>query len=95
MIFPPALINVEVGGGQRKPWRLWLPVILLWPLLVIAAAILLPLAAVAEVFLSAKGVRPFSLLIALSRVVAELRGTQVEVTSKSPVKRDHVSLYIF
>ena len=78
---PPALLSIDIYKEREKRFRLWLPVFVLWPFMVLTAAILLPLAAVAEVLLIPKKIQPFSLLLALSGVLCSLPGTYVDVTS--------------
>jgi hypothetical protein len=83
MILPPALIYVDVCNERRNRFKLWLPVIIFWPLLLVAAMIIAPLAAIAEVLLFATGIKPLSIMIGVSRLVAALHGTAIEVSRKS------------
>jgi hypothetical protein len=79
----PAIVNIAIARENARPFRLWLPVIILWPVLLLCIIIIAPLALFAEIFLSRTGVRPFALLIASLQVLVCLRGITVDVVSKS------------
>jgi hypothetical protein len=55
---------------------------------------LLPLAAVAELVLQGRGIRPFSILIALVQVMSALRGMVINVMSSQLRKRTFVKIRI-
>ena len=93
ILYPPAVISIRIDG-DRDRFRLWLPVFILWPLLILGAAVALPLAAVAEVALAPRGIRPFSVLIALSGVIGSLHGTDINVVSNKNGNRELVKLFI-
>ena len=92
-LIPPAVISIDITSEREKRIRLWLPVVILWPFMVLAAAIVLPLAAGAEVLL-AKKIRPFSLLLALCGVLCSLNGTRVDVVSDKPGRKELVKIFI-
>ena len=94
MMLPPALIYVDVCNERRNRVRLWLPVIIFWPLLLIGGVIIVPLAAIAEVVLFATGIKPLSILIGLSRIFAALHGTSIEVLSRKSGGNDRIKIYI-
>jgi len=91
---PPAVISIDIRNEQNNRIRLWLPVFILWPFMVLAAALLLPLAAVAEVLLAPKKIRPFSMLLALLGVLSSLHGTYVDVVSDKPGRKELVKIII-
>ena len=91
---PPAIISIEINNTVGKGFRLWLPVFILWPFLIIAAALVLPFAAVAEVILAPKKIRPFSILLAFSGVLCSLHGTYVDVVSDKSGRKELVKIII-
>ena len=91
---PPAIISIDIRNEGDKRIRLWLPVFILWPFMVFAAALLLPLAAVAEVMLAPKKIRPFSMLLALSGVLGSLHGTFIDVATNKPGRKELVKIFI-
>lgn len=94
MILPPSLIYIDVRNERNNRIRLWLPVIILWPLLLVAAVFVVPLAAVAEVVLFATGIKPLSILIGVSRIIAALHGTDIEVVSRKSGTPQQIKIYI-
>ena len=54
MMFPPSILRVRVRNQQHH-FSLWLPLFLLWPVLMVLALLLLPLLLIAAVILSYKG----------------------------------------
>ena len=43
MMFPPSIMRIHVGE-RDKGFRLWLPIFLLWPIVLLAALLLAPMA---------------------------------------------------
>ncbi len=39
MIWPPSVLRIRIVGKDRKRIRLWIPLFLLWPLIVFAALV--------------------------------------------------------
>lgn len=81
---PPMLIYVSVREPDSKGYRLWLPVILLWPLLLPLVALLLIVTLLIDLALLISGTRYHHLtLLVLSaiRLLAEVRGTHVDAVS--------------
>jgi hypothetical protein len=79
----PGLAIVRVGGRRgRRPVRLWLPLFLLWPLILPFAVLL----AVAGLFVArAYGVATAATLRAAWQLVGGLRGLRIEVDSPEAV----------
>jgi hypothetical protein len=83
MTFPPSLLRLRLRTPEHAWPTLWLPVILLWPLLFL---LLVPLALIALLVAIAldprQTARPFELLGALFAVVCGLRGVRVDVVGR-------------
>lgn len=82
MNLPVYLIDMTIAPNDRRPFRLWLPLFLLWPLLLVFAVLSLVLTILADIALWAMG-RPYHrytlLLIGCFQLLAEVRGTSVHV----------------
>ena len=80
MILPPSILRLRVQNEQHR-FGLWLPLILIWPLIVLAALVLAPLVLVLAIVLWPAGWgRP--LLLAGPRLFGlfcALRGLEVRV----------------
>ena len=82
MKMPPYLIDMRVGGTAEHPFRLWLPLFLLWPLLALLVLPVLTLAIIADVALYVLGQEYHSftlLLLGLLETLGEIRGLVVRV----------------
>ena len=42
MVWPPSIMRLHLPGS-RGPWRLWLPVVLVWPVVLVVGVALAPL----------------------------------------------------
>lgn len=93
-MIPPMFMTIAIKSSESKCLRLWLPLIVVWPILIVLYIILLPLAALAELGLQEKAIRPFSILIALVQVLSALRGMVVNVMSNHSNKRTFVKIRI-
>lgn len=94
-MIPPAVMSIAIKQNSGKGFRLWLPIILLWPVLILVLIIVVPIAALAEVALYSRGIRPFSILIGLLRVIAALKGTLVDVVSRQDGNNATVKIHIY
>jgi hypothetical protein len=72
----PCLAMVRIGGHQRRGVRLWLPLFLLWPLLLPFAVVL---AVAGLVVARAYGVAAIGALRAAWQLASGLRGMHIEV----------------
>jgi hypothetical protein len=72
----PSLAVVRVGGHQRRTIRLWLPLFLLWPLLLPLAVVL---AVAGPLVARAYGVATTGVLRATWEFVSGWRGMDIEV----------------
>ena len=91
---PPVIISIDIRKEHDKRIRLWLPVFIIWPFMVLAAVMLLPLTAVAEVMLIPKKIRPFSMLLAFSGLLGSLHGTFVDVVTNNHGNQELVKISI-
>ena len=82
MIWPPSLLGFRIRG-VRRGFGLWLPLFLIWPLLVLAALVMLPLAFLLALLLWPKGWGRTLLLTGpwFFRMFCALRGLAVDVKS--------------
>jgi len=78
----PSVVNIAIARENARTFRLWLPVIILWPVLLLCIILIAPLALLAEIFLFRTGIRPFALLMASLQILVCLRGIKVDVVSK-------------
>lgn len=74
-MIPPLFLDIRVGKG----FRLFFPLLILWPLLGVVLILVLPVAAVVQVVLSDKDIKPFTIIISLILMAAALRGLAIEV----------------
>ncbi len=82
MSLPPYIVDVRVAhqGGRRR--RLWLPVVVLWPLLALLGLLALAGAVLVDAVLLATGYgqgRWTALVAAAFAAVAEARGLRISV----------------
>lgn len=54
MMFPPSIMRIHVGE-KEKGVRLWLPIFLLWPIVLLAALLMTPFVLVGAVLLWPRG----------------------------------------
>jgi hypothetical protein len=74
----PCLAMVQVRGHHRRTIRLWLPLFLLWPLMLPFAVVL---AGAGQVVARAYGVAAAGVLRTAWQLVSGLRGMHIEVDS--------------
>jgi hypothetical protein len=82
MILPPIVVDVRVSEPESRSYHIWLPVVLLWPLLIILVGFALAISIIVDFVLLIAGARyhHFTLLIfAVLGLLAETRGTDVHV----------------
>ena len=88
MILPPWLIDVKVKEAGKKGFRIWLPLFLLWPLILIVLALALVVSAVADVILFLAGQRYHHytlLLLTCMQTLADCRGMHADVDGPDAV----------
>ena len=82
MMLPPALLRVRVQNDERRV-RLWVPIIVLWPLLAAVVLLATPIVVLVAAFSWRVG-RGRSVLLGWSLLLyllTSLRGLRVEVAS--------------
>lgn len=70
----PAFTKDVIKSSENKIFRIWLPQVVAWSILIILYIILLPLTAVAELILQGRGIRPFSILIEFAQEFSHWKG---------------------
>ena len=83
MMIPPALVRLRLRGPSRAWPTLWLPLFLLWPLLLVlfllvAVCGVLALCIAAQVSVA----RAIELFVSAYRVLCATRGTHVDVVGE-------------
>ena len=84
MTFPPSVLRVRVEGGDQRV-RLWLPLCVLWPPVLVVSLILSPLVIVAAAVMWPRGWGRTVLLGGphAFRLFCSLRGLEVDVRGGS------------
>ena len=78
----PIFAQVEVRPENHRPIRLWLPLFLVWLLLIVLGVLLSPLIVIACLIVR---MNPFTTVWALIRVFGALAGTHIEVQAPDAV----------
>lgn len=81
-MIPPYVIDVRVDARDRRSFHLWLPLFLLWPLLLVLSVLSLVLTILVDVALWASGQSYHHytfLLLGCFGLMAQLRDTSVHV----------------
>jgi hypothetical protein len=84
MKVPPLVLDLRVVSPRRRPVRLWLPVLLLWPLALVLGAVALLVAIISDGLMLALGRRyhHYTLLLVRSfAVLCETRGTVIRFSN--------------
>lgn len=82
MNVPPAMLDLRIASSERRPFHLWLPLFLLWPLAVALGVLALVLTILADVVLFVLGQRYHRYTILLLRsfeALTEARGMVISV----------------
>lgn len=84
MMWPPSILRLRIHN-QRRHFGLWLPLFLIWPLLLVLGVVLLPLLLVGAVIVWHKGWGKPLLFAgpALFWMLCALRGFEVDVKNRS------------
>jgi hypothetical protein len=72
----PLLATVSIQPDGRRPFRLWLPLFLVWLLLLMLLLLLSPIVLIACLVCQ---VNPFKAVAALGGVLCSLTGTHVQI----------------
>lgn len=82
MILPPLVVNLRIRETDTHGFRMWLPVFLLWPLLLVVLVLALAVSILVDAmrFLTGRRYHHFTLLLLNSlRILAEIRGTHAHI----------------
>ncbi len=93
MKLPPALSKVRLAKGGEKGLHIWLPVFLVWPLLLVVGGVLLALALVVDgvLMLMGSAYHHYSrLILGVFGAVGEARGMSVAIYG--PQRAIHIEL---
>jgi hypothetical protein len=85
MNVPPMFLDLRVASPERRPFHLWLPLFLLWPLALALGVLALPITIVADVVLFLLGRRYYHYTILLARLLAlfgETRGMVIRINNE-------------
>jgi len=84
-MIPPAIMHIHVVDRGKKRIGLWLPIFLLWPVLLVLVVVAVPLIIIAQVILACLRIpiRLVSIFIAVVSVITSMRGLKVDVGQKS------------
>jgi hypothetical protein len=79
----PSIINLKIQSGSHFKLRLWLPVFIVWPILIVLFLLLLPFLVIAELVMrvAGTGIRLFGMIGGVVSVLSAMRGTVVKVDS--------------
>jgi hypothetical protein len=82
MSIPPAILDLRVASPDKRPVHLWLPLFLLWPLLLVLCVLSLVFTILADVVLLLLGQRYHYytvLLVHLFGLLGETRGMVIRI----------------
>jgi small neutral amino acid transporter SnatA (MarC family) len=79
----PSIINLKIQSGSHFKLKLWLPVFIVWPVLIVLFLLLLPFLVIAEVVMriAGTGIHLFAMIGGVVSVLSAMRGTVVRVNS--------------
>ena len=88
-MIPPAVIDVAIREKGKKGFRIWLPLFLFWPLLLVLLVLAGIAAILTDIVMYAMG-RPYHhytlLLLAIGQMFSEVWGTRVHVSGDSRIR---------
>lgn len=82
---PPYAVSMRIADDERTKFRLWLPVFILWPLLLVFIALTLIATLLVDLFTLVSGRKAgyTRFLFGVLGVVGETRGTEVFIQDRS------------
>jgi hypothetical protein len=84
MVLPPLVIDVRVREEHKRGFRIWFPVVILWPILFVLVAFALVVTVLVDIALWFVGARyhHYTLFVLNAmRLLAETRGTHTHIVS--------------
>lgn len=91
-MIPPLILDIRVGKRDGKGFRLFFPLVILWPVLGVLLILVLPVAAVVQVVLSEKGIKPFNVIICLILLAAAFRGLIIDIKDSKEKKWSEIKI---
>jgi hypothetical protein len=82
MNVPPAILDLRISSAERRPFHLWLPLFLLWPLALALGVLALVLTILVDVVLLVLGRRYHHYTVLLARsfeALTEARGMVIRI----------------
>ena len=95
MTWPPSILRLHLAGRKRTV-RLWLPIVLVWPIALVLGIALAPLALLAALLLAPGGKGKSVILLGpwLFYTFCCLRGTRVQVAGPGENGDGHNAVFI-
>jgi hypothetical protein len=80
----PGIVSLHIVTETKFRLRLWLPVFILWPFLLIMSILLFPLVLIADILLFICGTKIylFKILGGLYSLFSAMHGTKIQITNK-------------
>jgi hypothetical protein len=94
MSVPPLVVDLRVAREGRRPFHVWLPLFLLWPLVAALGAIALAVAALMDAAAVATGGRPrhaTALVLGVFGALSAARGTELDIDNATTAV--HLTVY--
>lgn len=90
----PSVVNLAIRSKKGFRFKLWLPLFILWPVVLVLFLAALPFLFLAEVVLRISGapLQIFRLIGALFSVISSLRGTVIKVESHTRNAQVNISV---
>lgn len=89
MKFPPSILSLRIKGESN--FSLWLPLFLIWPILLLVALVILPFIFLISLFYLKGNVSRSILIVPASyNLISDLKGLTVEVDNP----KNNISIYI-
>ena len=95
MTWPPSVMRLHLAGPKRT-WRLWLPIVLVWPIALALGVALAPLVLLAALLLAPRGKGRSAILLGpwLFYTFCCLRGLRVQVAGDGGNGDDRNGVFI-
>lgn len=81
MSVPPLVLDLRGTRADGRPFHVWLPLFLLWPVAVVLGALAIAVAAVADVVAAASGrpLRATRLVLGVLGMLVAARGAELDI----------------
>ncbi|HMD67778.1 MAG TPA: hypothetical protein VKF42_02800 [Chitinivibrionales bacterium] len=90
----PSVMNLKIHSGERFKLRLWLPLFIIWPFVLVVLLLLLPFLVLAEIVLRLANARIylFAIIGALFSLISAMQGLTVRVNNEKHNSLVHVTI---